>query len=409
MIYQAYDQYTRSAEVMNRFISMNQQIISHPMNPFSRTIMGKGIKSTLETMYRQTKTYHKLPFNITKTTINAEVVDVNEEISLSKPFCNLLHFKADTTIKKPKLLLVAPLSGHHATLIKDTVKTLMSEHDVYVTDWLDCKYIPVSEGKFGFDDYVSYVIEFMEHIGKNTHLLAICQSSVQALVATAVMKKEKNPNIPKSLTLIAGPIDTSINPNKVNDYASSKDLDFFKNNVIHAVPDRYSGAGRKVYPGFLQLSSFIAMNPESHLKKHVSYFGDVFNERTESEEHHREFYDEYMSVLDLSEDFFIETLEKVFIDQHLARGILTYNGELVDLSVITDTPLHTIEGEKDDICSLGQTKAAQDLCVNIPEDLRKNDVFEGVGHYGTFSGSTFRKNISPSITDFINKHDLKKK
>ncbi len=405
MMYQNYDLYTRSAEMMNGFIAVNQQLMAHPFNPLTKTLLGKSIITGLDSAYHHTKVYDKQAFDIKTTIVDGKTVNVTEETLISKPFCHLIHFKKDTKVKQSKLFLVAPLSGHHATLLKATIARLVTDHDVYITDWLDAKNVPLSDGGFGFDDYVSYLIEFMKEIGENTHLLAVCQPTVQALIATAVMAKAKHPAAPKSITLMAGPIDTSINPNELNKYASDKDLSWFENNVIMPVPNRHPGAGRKVYPGFIQLTSFMAMNMESHAKKHTDYISHVFHGKEEKRKRHRSFYDEYLSVLDLNGEFYLETVDRVFLNQDLATGKMTYLGELVDLSAITNTPLYTIEGQKDDICSVGQTEAAQFLCVNIPEKDKFHEVFEGVGHFGTFSGSAFRDKIAPSITKFIKKYN----
>jgi len=405
MMYQSYDLYSRSAEMMNGFIGLSQKLMENPYNPYAKTFLGKSIIAGLDSAFHHTKVYDKQPFDIKTTTIDGETVAITEEIILEKPFCNLIHFKQDTKVQQPKLFVVAPLSGHHATLLKATIERLIADHDVYITDWLDAKNVPLSEGEFSFEDYVTYVVDFLKEIGENTHVLAVCQPAVQALIATAVLAKEKDPATPKSLTIVAGPIDTSINPNDLNRYASEKDLSWFENNVIMTVPNRYPGAGRKVYPGFIQLSSFIAMNMESHVKKHKDYFSDVFHGKEEQSNSHRNFYDEYLSVLDLNGKFYLETIDRVFINQDLANGKMTYNGELVDLSVITDTALHTIEGQNDDICSIGQTQAAHALCSGIPEESKLDQVFEGVGHFGTFSGSAFRNRIAPSIAEFIKKHN----
>jgi len=405
MMYQSYDLYSRSAEMMNGFIGLSQKLIDNPYNPFAKTILGKSISAGLDSAFHHTKVYDKQPFDIKTTTIDGETVSITEQVVLAKPFCNLLHFKQDTQVQQPKLFVVAPLSGHHATLLKATIERLIVDHDVYITDWLDAKNVPLSEGNFCFDDYVTYVIDFMKEIGENTHVLAVCQPAVQALIATAVLAKEKNPATPKSITIIAGPIDTSINPNDLNRYASEKDLSWFENNVIMTVPTRFPGAGRKVYPGFIQLSSFIAMNMESHVKKHKDYFADVFHGKEEQSNSHRNFYDEYLSVLDLNSEFYLETIDRVFLNQDLANGKMTYHGELVDLSAITDTALHTIEGQNDDICSLGQTQAAHKLCSGIADKNKLDQVFDGVGHFGTFSGSAFRERIAPSIASFIKKHN----
>ena len=405
MLYQTYDLYSRSAEMMNGFITMSQELLTHPFNPYSQTLLGKSIIAGLDSAFHHTKVYHKQPFDIKTTVIDGITVGVTEETILEKPFCNLIHFKQDSKVQQSKLFLVAPLSGHHATLLKATIQRLVADHDVYITDWQDAKNVPLSEGTFGFDDYVSYLIDFMHKIGENTHVLAVCQPTVQALIATAVMAKAKDPVTPKSLTLMAGPIDTSINPNELNRYANSKDLKWFEKHVIMTVPNRFPGAGRKVYPGFIQLCSFMAMNIESHITKHTDYISHVFHGKEEKSANHRDFYDEYLAVLDLNAEFYLETVDKVFINQDLANGEMTYRGELVDLSAISNTPLHTIEGQNDDICALGQTKAAQTLCVSISEQDRLHEVFDDVGHFGTFSGSTFREKIAPSITDFIKKYN----
>jgi poly(3-hydroxybutyrate) depolymerase len=391
--------------MINGFIGLSQKLMENPYNPYAKTLLGKSIIAGLDSAFHHTKVYDKQPFDIKTIVIDGETINVTEETILVKPFCNLIHFKQDIKVPRPKLFFVAPLSGHHATLLKATIERLVADHDVYITDWLDAKNVPLSEGEFGFDDYVSYLIDFMQEIGENTHILAVCQPTVQALIATAVMAKAKDPCTPKSLTLMAGPIDTSINPNDLNRYASDKNLSWFENNVIMTVPNRYPGAGRKVYPGFIQLSSFISMNIESHIKKHNDYLSYVYHGKEEKRASHRNFYDEYLAVLDLNGVFYIETIDRVFLNQDLANGKITYRGELVDLSKITNTPLHTIEGKNDDICSLGQTEAAQSLCSNISEQDKLHEVFDGVGHFGTFSGSAFRERIAPSITDFINKYN----
>jgi len=405
MLYQTYDLYSRSAELMNGFIAVGQTLMNNPYNPYAKTLLGKSISAGLDSAYHHTKVYDKQPFDITSTIIDGETVEVIEEVIVKKPFCNLIHFKQDTDVQQSKLFLVAPLSGHHATLLKATIERLVADHDVYITDWLDAKNVPLADGDFSFDDYVSYLIEFMQEIGEDIHLLAVCQPTVQALIATAVMAKAEDPSTPKTITLMAGPIDTSINPNELNRYASDKDLTWFENNVIMSVPNRFSGAGRKVYPGFIQLTSFISMNMESHIKKHNDYLSHVFHGKEEKRASHRTFYDEYLSVLDLNGKFYLETIDRVFLNQDLANGKMTYHGELVDLSAIKNTPLHTIEGRNDDICSLGQTEAAQGLCTGLSDEDKLHEVFDGVGHFGTFSGSSFRNRIAPSITDFIYKHD----
>ncbi len=413
MRYQTYDFYTRAAENMNGFFALGHQIMSHPSNPWSYTLLGKSMAAGFESANRTTKRYDKIGFHYDSTTVSGESVRVIEEVVRDKPFCQLRRFKREATNghtqkqieAQPKLLVVAALSGHHATLLKDTVKAMLPDHDVYITDWADARNVPLEEGSFGFDEYVSYLIEFMETLGPNSHTLAVCQPTVQALIATAVMSEQNNPCAPKTLTLMAGPIDTRINPNQVNEYAASHSIDFFRKFAIMTVPFGYAGAGRRVYPGFLQLGSFMAMNLDSHLKKHLDYFTSIMFGKHEVAETHREFYDEYMAVLDMSEEFYLETLEKVFIEHHLPTGKITYGGEPVDFSAIKNTALHTVEGEQDDICSVGQTEAAQVLCTSLPDNMRLHDVHPGVGHYGIFSGSRFRNEIAPKLRNFIASHD----
>jgi poly(3-hydroxybutyrate) depolymerase len=353
---------------------------------------------------RLTQRYDKLGFHITTVDVNGKAVAVKEEIVLGKPFCNLIHFSKAGQTDKDKVLLVAPLSGHHSTLLKGTVEALLPRHEVYITDWLDARDVPLEEGPFSFDCYVSYLIDFMNNLGPETHLIAICQPTVQALIATAVMAQEKNPNIPKSLTLMAGPIDTSKNPTRVNEFSHEHPMSWFENVAIQTVPTGYSGEGRKVYPGFMQLGGFLSMNKETHIKKHQEYFQNLLIGETEDTDRFRAFYDEYLSVLDMPAEFYLETIERVFKNNELANGTITYAGKAVDFNAITNTPLMTVEGAEDDICGIGQTEAAQDICQKIPKNMRKHHTQPGAGHYGIFSGSMYRKNIRPLVTEFIDKY-----
>lgn len=405
MLYQTYDLYNRTANVANQFFSLAHHVSNHASNPWSKTLLGKTVTASFESAYRSTKQYGKLGFDYGHCDVNGDKTAIIEEVVEHKAFADLLHFKKDSAIQQPKVLVVAAMSGHHATLLKDTVKALLPDNDVYLTDWKDARGIPLSEGEFGFDDYVRYLIEFMETIGEGSHILAVCQPTVQALIATALMSKADNPCTPKSLTLLAGPIDTSISPNKVNDYATKNDLAFFEKNVIKTVPAGHPGAGRKVYPGFLQLTAFMSMNLSNHVKKHVDFFHNVASGKTDDAEAHREFYDEYMAVLDMDAKFYLETLEKVFIEPQLANGKIRYCGKKVDFSAIKQTALHTVEGSDDDICSLGQTEAAQKLCTGLDKAMRKHEVHQDVGHYGVFSGSRFRSHIAPKLSEFIKKND----
>ncbi|MCV6620825.1 MAG: polyhydroxyalkanoate depolymerase [Cellvibrionaceae bacterium] len=404
MLYQTYDLYQRNANIANSFFSLAHHISSHPNNPWSNTLIGKTWSAGFESAARSTKQYHKLDFDYGSCEIDGKTFAIEEEVSLELPFCNLLHFKKPKAKAQNKVLVVAAMSGHHATLLKDTVKALLPDHDVYLTDWNDAKNVPLSEGKFGFDDYVDYLIKFMEQLGPESHMLAVCQPTVQALIATAIMAEAESNCTPKSLTLMAGPIDTRIRPNQVNNYATENDIDFFKKNVIKTVPKGFKGAGRKVYPGFLQLTAFISMNLSTHIKKHTDFFSNIVLGKTEDAQAHREFYDEYMAVLDMTEEFYLETLEKVFMDHQVAKGTITHKGKKVNFDAIQQTALFTVEGEVDDICSLGQTEAAQTVCKKLKKSQRQHQVFSGVGHYGVFSGSKYRDEIAPAITEFIHKN-----
>ncbi|WP_412972191.1 polyhydroxyalkanoate depolymerase [Glaciecola sp. MF2-115] len=404
MNYQAYDYIARSGQLMSEGFRLVNDVISHPSNPFSHTWSGRIASATLESAMRVTQRYDKLGFNIETVDVKGKPVKVEEEIVFAKPFCNLIHFNKAGQTEKDKVLLVAPLSGHHSTLLKGTVEALLPNHEVYITDWLDAREVPLEEGPFSFDCYVGYLIEFLNNLGGDTHMIAICQPTVQALIATAVMAEEKNPNIPKSLTLMAGPLDTSKNPTRVNDFSKERPMSWFEKVAIMTVPVGYPGEGRQVYPGFMQLGGFISMNKETHIKKHQQYFQNLLFGEKEDSERFRAFYDEYMSVLDMPAEFYLETIERVFKNNELANGTITYLGKKVNFSAIDNTPLLTVEGAEDDICGIGQTEAAQDICKNIPKPMRKHHVQPGAGHYGIFSGSMYRKNIRPLVTKFIDKY-----
>jgi poly(3-hydroxybutyrate) depolymerase len=404
MRYQAYDYTVKTANAFHGFYSLAHEMTSHPFNPFSHTWMGRATNAMLESAMRATKTYDKLGFEIRSTTIDGQTVMVREQIEHSKPFCDLIHFKRQGRKHKNKVLLVAPLSGHHATLLKGTVEGLLPRHEVYVTDWLDAREVPAEEGPFTFDCYVSYLIEFMELLGEDVHVIAICQPTVQALIATAVMAEQNNVSTPKSLTLMAGPLNTDRNPTRVNEYAREHSVDWFKGFAIMTVPNGYPGAGRKVYPGFLQLGGFLSMNLDTHLKKSLMFMRNIVSGDQEDSDRYRAFYDEYLAVLDIPAEFYLETIERVFKDNALANGTMTYQGKPVDLTAIKNTALLTVEGADDDICGIGQTEAAQDMCSNIPKSMRKHHLQEGAGHYGIFSGSKFRKQVRPVVTEFIRKY-----
>lgn len=404
MNYQAYDYIARSGQLMSENFRLFNDVISHPSNPFSYTWAGRLTSASLESAMRVTQRYDKLGFNLDSVEIDGKTISVQEEIVLKKPFCNLIHFNRNGLVAKNKVLLVAPLSGHHSTLLKGTVEALLPNHEVYITDWLDGREVPLSEGPFSFDCYVTYLIDFLNHLGEDSHMIAICQPTVQALIATAVMAEENNPNLPKSLTLMAGPLDVSKNPTRVNEFSHEHPMSWFENVAIMKVPAGYPGSGRKVYPGFMQLGGFISMNKEAHIKKHQKYFQNLLFGEQEDAERFRAFYDEYMAVLDMPAEFYLETIDRVFKNNELANGTITYNGKAVNFGAIKKTALLTVEGADDDICGIGQTEAAHQICQNVPKTKRKHHVQTGAGHYGIFSGSMYRKNIRPLVTKFIDKY-----
>lgn len=404
MRYQSYDYFSRSAQLFHDGFSAIHDVSCHPLNPFSYTPLGRLTNAVLESSMRLTRRYDKLDFSIDSITIGGNQVKIVEEIVENKVFCDLLKFSAQDNVVRDKVLLVAPLSGHHATLLKGTVEALLVDHDVYITDWQDARDIPLSNGPFSFDCYVTYLIKFLEFLGDDVHMVAICQPTVQSLIATAVLAQRNSSATPKSLTLMAGPIDVSKSVTRVNELAHQKPLDWFKNNAIMTVPPGYAGVGRNVYPGFLQLGGFLSMNPEAHAKKHMQFFQNILFGEREDAERFRAFYDEYMAVLDMPAEFYLETIERVFQGNELANGKITYRGEPVDFSAIKDTALLTVEGEMDDIVGIGQTRAAQDICQNIPQEKRQHHEQEGAGHYGIFSGSKFRKYVRPMMTEFIKKY-----
>lgn len=405
MNYQAYDYLTRTANIMHEGFSLMNSVVSNPANLYSHTLPGKITRASLETAMRLTQRYEKLGFNINEVTVDGKRHVVREEVALSYPFCDLIHFNRKGIKDNHKVLLVAPLSGHFATLLKGTVEALLPDHEVYVTDWADAKEVPLDEGPFTFDCYVEYLINFQEFLGPDTHLIAICQPTVQALIATAVLAEKGSKGVPKTLTLMAGPLDTTKNPTRVNEFAQQHSMAWFKNVAIMKVPHGYPGEGREVYPGFMQLGGFISMNQQSHMRKYVNFFQNLVYGEEEDAARFRAFYDEYMAVLDIPAEFYLETIERVFKNNELVNGAITYKGEPVNFEAITDTPLLTVEGADDDICGLGQTEAAHKICRSLPASKRQHYIQQGAGHYGIFSGSKFRKHVRPLISEFIHKND----
>jgi len=386
---------------------MSRMALKNPLNPFRTTSMGKGVAAALDVFERVTRRYGKPEFGIDAVKIDGHKVPVKQKTVWSRPFCNLLHFERQFEGKRandPKLVIVAPLSGHYATLLRGTVRTMLQTNDVYITDWVDARQVPISDGRFGLDDYVDYLIDLFHHLGPNVNVMAVCQPSVPVLAAVALMSARRDPMVPATMTLMGGPIDTRVNPTDVNRLAELRSIEWFRRNVIVKVPFPNPGMMRDVYPGFLQLTGFMSMNLDRHLNAHKDLFVHLVHGDGDSAAAHKKFYDEYLSVMDLTAEFYLETVKTVFMDHALPKGEMTHHGERVDLGAIDKTALFTVEGEMDDISGPGQTEAAQHLCTGIPEAMKQHYLQPTVGHYGVFNGSRFRKEIAPRIADFTRTH-----
>tara|TARA_B100001939_G_scaffold104449_1_gene90314 strand:- start:5473 stop:6687 length:1215 start_codon:yes stop_codon:yes gene_type:complete len=386
-------------------IDLTQQSLKHPLNPFSQMPGAKQIVAACDVMELLTRRYGKPKFRLETTEIDGMEVEVREHDVLRKTFCHLKHFDRDIDGRNdPKLLIVAPLSGHYCTLLRGTVEAMLPDHDVYITDWQDARDVPLYEGAFDLDDYIDYVIEFLEHLGPDTHVLAVCQPSVPVLAAVALMAAENNPCVPLSMTLMGGPIDTRKSPTVVNELSYKRSMEWFEQHAIHTVPWPNLGFMRKVYPGFLQLSAFVNMNLDDHMDAHRKMFDHLVEGDEESADKHRLFYEEYLAVMDLPAEFYLQTVKTVFKDHALPKGEMTSRGRPVDCSAITRTALMTVEGELDDISGIGQTRAAHDICPNIPSDMKRHYEQKGVGHYGIFNGRKWKNKIAPKVKEFILKH-----
>jgi polyhydroxyalkanoate depolymerase len=361
----------------------------------------RNLSAAYELIARAGLTHARPEYGIPAVTVGNREVAVTEEAVLTLPFGTLLRFKKDIDIPQPRVLVVAPLSGHFATLLRNTVRTLLPDNDVYITDWHNARDVPLETGAFGFDDYVDYLIKFMEKLGPGSHLVAVCQPCVQALAAVAVMAANGNPAQPASMTLMAGPIDTRVNPTKVNKLATSKPMSWFERNLIARVPWKYPGARRMVYPGFVQLTAFVSMNVNRHYNAHQELYEHLRNGEHEKAQVIKTFYDEYFAVLDLAAEFYLETVSWVFQESRLPKGELTFKGQPVDLKAIRKTALLTVEGERDDICALGQTASAHDLCTGLRPHMKRHHMQSGVGHYGVFSGRKWDGQIYPIVRNLI--------
>lgn len=379
----------------------------HPLNPMAYTAIGRSMAASLEVFERATRRYGKPEFGLDHTVIDGEPVSVHQKTVWSKPFCDLLHFERCLPPghpRDPKILLVAPMSGHYATLLRGTVEALLPYGEIYITDWQDARMVPLAEGSFDLDDYIDCTIEMIRFLGPDTHVVAVCQPSVPVLAAVALMEEDKDPLSPASMTLMGGPIDTRVNPTAVNRLAQERPLKWFEENVVMNVPWPQPGFMRKVYPGFLQLSGFMSMNLDRHMIAHKDFFFHLVRNDGDSAEKHREFYDEYLAVMDLAAEFYLQTVDTVFIRHALPKGEMMHRGRLVRPESIRNTALFTVEGENDDISGVGQTEAAHHLCRNIPANMRAHYVQPHVGHYGVFNGSRFRREIAPRIVQFVRDH-----
>jgi poly(3-hydroxybutyrate) depolymerase len=367
----------------------------------SAYVPSSRLAAAYEMLAQTTLTHSRPPFAISSTTNGERTVAVREETVCTTSFGSLVRFAKDSDAPQPRVLLVAPLSGHFATLLRNTIETMLPEHDVYITDWHNARDAPLSDGRFGLDEYIDHIIKFIGVIGPGAHVVAVCQSCVQVVAAAAVLAEDASPLQPASMTLMAGPIDARINPTKVNELAVSKPIGWFKRNLIATVPQNYPGAGRRVYPGFVQLAAFMSMNIDRHVKAHIEMYRLLAEGDREKAEILKAFYDEYFAVLDLAAEFYIETVERVFQEYHLARGVLEWHGRLVDPRAIRRTALLTVEGERDDICSVGQTLAAHDLCSGLRPYMKRHHMQAGVGHYGVFSGKRWSSQIYPLLRNTI--------
>ena len=394
---------------MTAFAAAGAKIFSSPSSPLSYMPFASRMAAGYELFYRINKDYEKPEFGLHSTTVDGVVVPVLQKVEIEKPFCRLLHFERFFTQElagrpaDPKVLLVAPLSGHHSTLLRDTVRQLITAQDVYVTDWSDARMVPAAEGPFHLDDYIAYVQEFIRHLGPDVHVVSVCQPTVPVLAAISLMATAKDPKLPRTMTRMGGPIDTDKSPTKVNDLATTKPHAWFENNVIYKVPANFPGHQRPVYPGFLQHAGFVAMNRDRHVNAHYDFYLQLVR-GDEDAEQHRLFYDEYNAVLDMPAEYYLDTIKTVFQDRSLATGTWVVNGTKVAPEAIRNVALFTIEGELDDISGSGQTEAAHALCSSIPKNMKQHYVAPECGHYGIFSGTRWRSLIYPKIHDFIRKH-----
>ena len=413
MLYALHELAYTSAQPWRLGAQAARQFWTSPLNPMADTAIGRTAYASAELFESVTRRYGKPDWGLEVVTVDGKPVRTTQQVVWQSPWVKLIRFarnvgdlkRAGKPVAAPSVMIVAPLSGHYATLLRGTVEAFIQDHDVYVTDWTNARQVPMLEGRFDFYDYIDHVRDMLAVIGPRAHVVAVCQPGPPVLAAAAVMAAENDPNRPASMTFMGSPIDARLSPTVTNELAEEKPFAWFKSNMIHTVPWPYPGFGRRVYPGFVQLYSFMSMNEERHRDAHHEYFRDLVAGDGDGVEKHEQFYDEYLSVLDLTEEFYLQTIDLVFQQHALAKGELVHHGKPVDLSAITDIALCTVEGEKDDISGVGQTQAAHGLCPNIPDDQRLLYVQPGVGHYGVFNGRRFREEIYPRVTDFIAKNE----
>lgn len=410
MLYHLHEMQRSFLTPLMQWADASSKLFSNPVSPLAHTPFSQRIAAGYELMYRIGKDYEKPAFGLDTTVIGGQTVGIIEHAIAQRPFCKLLHFKknlsdvAFAALEQPKVLLVAPLSGHHATLLRDTVRGLLPNHDVYITDWTDARMVPLSEGLFHLDDYVHYVQDFIRLLAPDLHVISVCQPTVPVLAAISLMATAKEDKLPKTMTMMGGPIDARRSPTAVNALAIEKSYSWFENTVIYSVPGNYPGYGRRVYPGFLQHAGFIAMNPGRHAQSHREFYMHLVAGDDEPAESHRKFYNEYNAVLDMPAEYYLETIKTVFQEFRLPNGTWKVGGQLVRPQDITSVALFTVEGELDDISGAGQTQAAHELCTGIPKHMQQDFVAEKCGHYGIFSGRRWRDIICPKIGEFIRKH-----
>ncbi|MFZ4551133.1 MAG: polyhydroxyalkanoate depolymerase [Aquabacterium sp.] len=421
MLYQIYETNRAWLSPFSEFASAASKLYSNPLSPFAHIPASQRVSAGFDLAHRLTKEYEKPEFDINKVNVHGVDVVIQEQVVEAKPFCRLLRFKRFTDDaamlarmrEQPSVLVVAPLSGHHSTLLRDTVRTLLQDHKVYITDWIDARMVSLDEGAFHLDDYINYVQEFIRKVGPEVHVISVCQPTVPVLAAISLMAS-RGETTPLTMTMMGGPIDARKSPTSVNNLAMNKSFEWFESNVIYKVPQNYPGAGRAVYPGFLQHTGFVAMNPDRHATSHYDYFLDLIRGDDDSAEAHRQFYDEYNAVLDMPAEYYLDTIRTVFQEFSLVNGTWEVRNpqgkkELVCPQDIKTTALLTVEGELDDISGSGQTKAAHELCTGIPKTRQKHYDVIGAGHYGIFSGRRWREQAYPVIRDFILSHNKVKK